>query len=192
MRVSKEKARRIKFHRWVKIGPTPDGMVWIEMQWDSKRLSITGVQGPVSNGDCHGGCGQVINAVLEAARYAETHQTQTRIEPNKIRHLAAIWKEWHLNDMRAGCTHQESLGWHKVRLDDTKPANSYGDHGTGQPTWNLAMWAKPTEHPRGLMTKPCPICGYRMGTAWKQNEVPAGVIAFLWDLPHEDGPAGWA
>ena len=28
-------------------------------------------------------------------------------------------------------------------------------------------WLKPEEHPDGLLCRPCPVCGYRYGTAWK-------------------------
>lgn len=28
-------------------------------------------------------------------------------------------------------------------------------------------WLEPEEHPEGLLCRPCPVCGYRYGTAWK-------------------------
>jgi hypothetical protein len=51
----------------------------------------------------------------------------------------------------------------------------------------------PTEHPKGVLGKPCPVCGYKYGTAWLHEDVPADVIAFLQSLP-DDGermPARW-
>jgi len=29
------------------------------------------------------------------------------------RKLLDIWKRWHLNDMRAGCSHQRAMGWNR-------------------------------------------------------------------------------
>jgi hypothetical protein len=52
-------------------------------------------------------------------------------------------------------------------------------------------WLKPSEHPAGLLCKPCPVCGYKYGTAWKREEVPADVIAFLQSLPDTDIKPAW-
>lgn len=40
-----------------------------------------------------------------------------------------------------------------------------------------------TEHPRGLLGKPCEVCGYRYGSAWRTETIPQEVIAFLESLP---------
>lgn len=54
-----------------------------------------------------------------------------------------------------------------------------------------AGWISPSEHPSGLLGKPCPTCGYKYGTAWKREEVPADVIAFLQSLPDTDKKPAW-
>lgn len=33
-------------------------------------------------------------------------------------------------------------------------------------------WLRPSQHPDGLLTKPCPVCGYKYGTAWLHEEIP--------------------
>lgn len=33
-------------------------------------------------------------------------------------------------------------------------------------------WLKPEEHPDGILCKPCPVCGYKYGSAWKYAEIP--------------------
>lgn len=33
------------------------------------------------------------------------------------------------------------------------------------------------EHPEGLLSKPCEVCGYEYGTAWLKEELPAEVLA---------------
>lgn len=50
----------------------------------------------------------------------------------------------------------------------------------------------PEEHPRGLLGKPCEVCGYRYGSAWLREEVPGDVIAWLESLPDATGlPDAW-
>mgnify|MGYP001580030912 CR=1 FL=1 len=49
-----------------------------------------------------------------------------------------------------------------------------------------AGWVYPTEHPRGVFTKPCPACGHKYGSAWLMEKVPADVIAWLRALPASD------
>lgn len=51
----------------------------------------------------------------------------------------------------------------------------------------------PSEHPEGLLTKPCTTCGYKYGSSWLREDVPADVIAFLESLPETNNlPAAWA
>jgi hypothetical protein len=44
-------------------------------------------------------------------------------------------------------------------------------------------WLYPHEHPDGLLTRPCPICGYKYGTSWLKEDVPDDVIQWLFGLP---------
>lgn len=55
----------------------------------------------------------------------------------------------------------------------------------------LAGWVHPEEHPRGLLGKPCEVCGYKYGTAWLREEVPADVLEFLQSLPETDQTPAW-
>ncbi len=52
-------------------------------------------------------------------------------------------------------------------------------------------WTHPNEHPDGELTKPCPTCGYKYGTAWKKSEVPPDVIKWLFSLPDTDKTPAW-
>lgn len=54
-----------------------------------------------------------------------------------------------------------------------------------------AGWVYPREHPRGLLGRPCEVCGYRYGSAWLKEEVPAEVLAFLESLPETDKTPAW-
>ena len=54
-----------------------------------------------------------------------------------------------------------------------------------------AGWVYPTEHPQGLLTKPCPECGYKYGSAWLFEPVPDNVLHFLESLPDTDKKPAW-
>lgn len=57
-----------------------------------------------------------------------------------------------------------------------------------------AGWVSPVEHPGGLLGKPCEVCGYRYGTAWLYEDVPADVLEFLAGMPDASRaiPGRWA
>ena len=95
-----------------------------------------------------------------------------------VKEIHAIWKRWHLNDLKAGCCHQIDARWNERRIDETKTLDSYGKFFEGQSSnsWNMLAWIRPDEHPNGLLTKPCEICGYRYGSSWLVEEIPAEVV----------------
>lgn len=105
--------------------------------------------------------------------------------PATLSQLAAIADRWHLNDTRAGCEHQRAAGWQTRPIDPAKRLDAYGYHYPGQtsPSWNMLTWVRPSEYPDGLLAAPCPECGYRFGSAWLFEEVPANVLAYLSELP---------
>lgn len=98
--------------------------------------------------------------------------------------LFGIWKRWHLNGMKAGCEHQRAARWDKLPIDPTKPLDSYGKHcgPDGAMTWNMRVWVNPKEHPQGLLGVPCPTCGYKYGTAWLYEPIPANVMEVIQKL----------
>jgi hypothetical protein len=61
----------------------------------------------------------------------------------------------------------------------------------GETRTERAGSVRPTEHPEGLLCKPCEVCGYRYGTEWKREEVPADVLSFLRSLPDADMTPAW-
>ena len=52
-------------------------------------------------------------------------------------------------------------------------------------------WLRPEEHPEGLLCKPCEVCGYKYGSAWLREEVPADVIEWLFSRPDTDTQPAW-
>ncbi len=169
----------------MRLGTTNSGDVYVELKITEKEngercLSIVGVEGPMTNGDCRGSCGQI--TLDSFTSYAQGWSEST------IGRLAELWKRWHLNDMRPGCEHQRAAGWHLRPIDPKKPLDSYGRHfaGQAQDSWNMLTWVRPDEHPDGLLAKPCEECGYRYGTQWIYEEIPQEVIDELLAFPSAD------
>lgn len=152
------------------LGKTSDGYAFCTIKWDGKRLSITGVIGPKSNGDCRGSCGQIVDS-LKMESYC------TGWDEVKVARFQEIWNVWHLNDMRAGCEHQRKLPEFKaVRLPNGG--------------WNCHKY--PDEG--GILCKPCPTCGHEYGSKWLHEDVPGEVIEWLFALPESERtlPSCWS
>ncbi len=51
-----------------------------------------------------------------------------------------------------------------------------------------ASWVYETEHPAGLLCKPCPVCGYKYGTAWQYKKIDDKDLKIIKNLlTAEDG-----
>ncbi len=159
--------------------------VFVRVSFDGSKLSIAGVEGPLSSGNCRGSCGQLSEP--QEPRPAPGWDRAT------ISKLWKVWRAWHLNSMRPGCEHQRAEGWDKQPIDPSKPTNAYGKHfeGQRQPSWNMLTWVSEKEHPKGLLSKPCPTCGYKYGTQWLHEDVPQDVLEFLSQLPKSYERPAW-
>lgn len=125
-------------------------------------------------------CGAVWNAVgSDHQSGGQCEDEIARLFPGNasVLRLVEIWKVWHLNDMKAGCSHQRAEGWDKRAIDTSKPTNTYIDHPGGGQGWNMCAWVSVDRHPEGLLGKPCSTCGYKYGTAWLVEALPAEVEA---------------
>ena len=78
-----------------------------KIAYENGNLSITGVIGPKSNGNCYGSCGQCVDEI----RNGEPVEGWTKEMVDKF---CDIWDKWHLNDLRPYCQHQKELGWDKL------------------------------------------------------------------------------
>lgn len=52
-------------------------------------------------------------------------------------------------------------------------------------------WVTKEEHPRGCLLSACGECGYKYGSAWLKEEVPADVLEFLSSLPGSGKVPAW-
>lgn len=215
------------FRRTVLAADTPDGPAWVFVDWDTGRLSVSSVVGPRASGDARGGCGQSMPCAEWKARPGVD-----------LERLAALWKRWHLNDMRPGCEHQRAgqaeelleVVTYKLTADARKLRRDaearaveaaargevaelsaterallackwYADvpqppdadsplsgcYEVAKRETKRAGWVRTDEHPRGMLCRPCPECGYRYGTAWLVEEVPEAVLEELAALPDSEG-----
>lgn len=234
---------------WTRTGKTILKYAFVEIEYTPNgRLSLHGVVGPKSNGNCWGSAGQCQDSIRAGVPTEEW-------TPEMIQRLCDIWDEWHLNDVRPYCQHQKELGWRelareevnfyhyrlnhesitmqkqaeKVALtmlkegktftpdveqilyanleyaiqlpEELKPEDELykyyepkkplyaGDKGFVE-TQTLG-WLYPKDHPRGILTKECPVCGYKYGSAWQKEEVPQEVIDWLFNLPDTKTEPAW-
>lgn len=215
---------------------------YAKIEYEGKRLSISGVIGPTSNGNCRGSCGQCVDEI----RGGKPEGLWT---DKMLAKFCDVWDRWHLNDARPYCQHQKALCWdelatEKVTIYHYSLTHEYfmkqrelknranrklGEDGFATLTdeekklWNLPIektswnplddsryepkkkqewnsgateektlgWLRPDEHPDGILTKPCPVCGYKYGTAWKTEQVPEDVLQFLYNLPDTTNEPAW-
>ncbi len=61
----------------------------------------------------------------------------------------------------------------------------------GKTEEKLVGWVHPHEHPKGLLCKPCEVCGYAYGSSWLREEVPESVLQELRDFPPTDKQPAW-
>jgi len=163
------------FEKVVRVGTIPQYMrpktnLFVKIEYKNKKLSISGVIGPLRSGNATGGCGQID---MEFAHRDQKdndlrYKFEDLIHPSQIDYakswtdtmwldLLDAWKKWHLNDMNAECEHQKALGknWE----------NSPGDV--------------------------CPICKWKLGHGWKKETVPPAILRFLISLPDTDRKPAW-
>lgn len=165
------------FVRTTSPGVGANGRIFITIKWDGRKLSISGVEGPMSNGNCRGSCGQIDMHPWDIKTYSEGWNA------DEVAKLREIWGRWHLNDTRAGCQHQRAA-WDPAEVLEV---TSYEVEKVER---KAAGWVYPSEHPRGLLTKPCEVCGYKYGSAWLFEAVPLQVVEWLEGLP-DTGTSDW-
>lgn len=135
----------------------------IELKQENKGevLSICGnVWRPNKTDIVAGGqCQDTIRDALNHGRL-ELAEGQTR---NEIYKLLDIWDTWHLNGMNAACSHQRVVIKEMEETHGKKffYADNYDE------IVKLPFFAK------------CPDCGYRYGSAWLYEPLPADVTEFI-------------
>ena len=113
-----ETETKTRISRVCRVGNIPgEGNLYFKATIEDGKLSISGVIGPLANGDCRGSCGQIDGGFKHRSqeqddkRYTDlTPADSIEYAPNwdaeKWLDLLDIWKEYHLNDLTPGCEHQ--------------------------------------------------------------------------------------
>lgn len=83
---------------------TRGARAFARIEFENGKLSICGVVGPTSDGNCRGSAGQCREEIA-AGTPAEGWDKEM------LKKFSGIWKRWNLNDLRAACEHQRELGW---------------------------------------------------------------------------------
>ena len=144
--------------------------VHIKIEYESGKLSISGVEGALSSGDCRGSAGQInMSGIPSDIKLCKDWTTQD------VKKLFEIWERWHLNNLKAGTPEQEDFirTWGKDnKYDYTAACEALKAAGlyevideNGQP--------------------------YKYGHSWKKEEVPAEVIDWLFARPSAEKPCAW-
>lgn len=136
--------------------------VFIRIQFDGRRLSMTGVEGPKSNGNAAGGAGQIDmhmdDDYLSTMVFDEPGWDRTQFE-----RLIEIWGLWHLNDMRAGTPSQTAhLRAHRVKV-----------------TYRKSQYEQDLKTLASAGLQPDPETGYSYGSQWLYEPLPADVHEYL-------------
>jgi len=98
-------------NKTIRIGENNYGNVFCKITITDGKLSITGVEGPTSGGDCRGGCGQ-INMGLDTEKIT----LAPGWTKDMLKEFLATWDKWHLNDMRPYCVHQKGDKWNTSKI----------------------------------------------------------------------------
>lgn len=146
--------------------------VFVTICFKNERLALSGVEGPQANGDCLGAAGQIVMHEWQMHTYSSGWDLP------QVERLRAIWKRWHLNDMRAGSPAQEDyLRAHPIRNDAdyyTTACQVLADVGRN-PDPNYMHNGSP----------------YVYGAAWITERVPHDVLEWLAALPKAEIVSPW-
>jgi hypothetical protein len=170
---------KVKFRKVVRIGTlqTHGGghvsiyfKIVIRDRGKGDELSITGVVGPSVGGNAYGGSGQIDMEFDHRDKSQNDSRTpsESLIKPADI-NFARGWNASKLYDLLDI--------WHNWHLNDMRPECEH-QRALGW-TW--------VTHPSAK----CPTCGYKLGSAWLHEDLPADVVKFLHGLPDTDRDPAW-
>ena len=77
--------------------------VFVTIEYNDGKLSMTGVESPLPSGNCRGSCGQIVSNFSE---YVPAKGWTTEM----LNTLQFIWKTYHLNDTTPNCEHMRDAG----------------------------------------------------------------------------------
>lgn len=161
-------------NKTIRIGVNENGNIYCKISFKNGKLSITGVEGPLVNGDCRGSCGQINMHDWNIQNYA------TGWDDGLARQFREVWDKWHLNDMQAGSPAQEAyLAQNPIKA--VYPESHYTKASEALTAAGLNPDPNYTHNGNP----------YSYGSAWLKKDVPDEVVAFLHGLPATDITPAW-
>lgn len=146
--------------------------VFCKIEMRKGRLSISGVEGPLPSGNALGACGQIDMHLRD--KPARDWNLAPGWNTAALKMFFNVWKRWHLNDMKAGGPEQEQF----LRDNPVKvvcPESHYEKASAALAAAGLNPDAS----------------GYKYGSAWRREDVPVDVLAWLQALPDADKKPAW-
>lgn len=160
------------FTKVVRVGRGSNGHVFVTIKYKDGELSLTGVEGPKSNGDCKGSCGQInMSPSWGITAYAPGFSVEIE------KQLRDVWGAWHLNHMRAGSPAQRAVA-------ATLPESMRRDYKA----MKQALREAGVDPDPAYLHKGKP---YAYGSAWLRDDVPEDVLLWLQSLPATDIMPAW-
>jgi len=162
------------FHKVLFAGLMPDCgyPIFLNVSIVDGRFSISGVEGPLTNGNAKGGCGQIRDSLRDMRMEGDLTKEQ-------VREVLEYWQRWHLNDLNAGSPDQETF----LRLN---PLGNVADHYYSACTELANNRLNPDPHFMNKDGEP-----YSYGEAWNSEELPAHVLEFFVSLPPSTRHPNW-
>ncbi len=146
--------------------------VFIRIKTDEKgELHITGVEGPMENGNARGSAGQIVMSYTPEYVRLNFKLNSPWWTQEMFRELLDVWNKWHLNHMNAGTVKQtEFLRAHRREGSD---------------------YTSDKELLKSYHLDPDPETGYVYGSAWLKEDLPADIVEFLEGLPETNKTYAW-
>lgn len=72
-----------------------------------------------------------------------------------------------------------SLEYSVKSENETLPDNIAGYYKLKETETKALGWLRPEEHSRGILGKPCPVCGYKYGHSWNYFPIPVDDEAII-------------
>lgn len=176
-------------------GSLVDAPVYCEITVSPENgLSIRAVEGPLGNGNALGSAGQLVQSYITDGGASITPGEGWDAE--SIARFVATWARWHLNRRRAGAPDQEIfVRAHHTEIEAIAQRTTRGSR-YDTVCMALALAGLLTSKSGALITvlggnSPQLAYGYRYGSGWVCEDLPADVFAYLESLPATTDTPAW-
>ncbi len=102
---------------------------------------------------------------------------------NEVLHLIEYWQKWHLNDMSAGCEHQNEAIKELIQLNkELCLFKRVRQNKNEVPFEHEVRYETMRDYLKGIGLHHCAICNYAYGHGWRTILPPAKELAWIRDF----------